>query len=419
MTRRLAVAGATAALVGAVGAAVLLARGGDEPSRPHDARAQPRLDIERVARRVERLRGLRFDRLPRLVVVDAREMRRVSASLSRAVEPREDRAERIALTQTAMVDPDSVDAVRALAYEPLGMFSPGRPDRVYLLGEMLRHDPSEAEVVLVHELVHALEHQNMGLGDAEIRVFDDRGMAKLSVGEGSATLVEAMYRIRHGGYAGPVGDVLRIPERIGAHAPAAVTLYAFPYTAGARYVHALKRRGGWRAIANAHRRPPRSTAEVLGARPLRRPGGSVRLPRLRAPWRLLARGDFGAAVTYALTVVRGGHGELLGGHEIARRVRAGRIAVWTRGSERCPLPCRDRAVTAISLRVAGARAARTLRRSLESALGELGHVRRAGARRLRIDDGSAAFALRGSRLALVFAPSGSAAERLAQASARR
>jgi hypothetical protein len=420
--RRAAIA-VTAAGLAAAGVALLLTGGdgdgGDERPQRSRAPAHHGLHVDRTARRVERLRGLRFDRVPRLVVVGRREMRRLARSLAPAREPAQERAERIVLTQTAMTDPESLGALDAVADEPVGLFSSEHPDRVYLHGELVRQDPREAEVTLAHELVHALEHQNVGLDQPVAGVLDDSGMAELAVVEGSATLVEAMYRIRHRGYAGPVDVVLRMTDRRDRTVPAAA-LYGFPYSVGSRYVLALRRRGGWRAVARARRRPPRSTAEVLGAARRGRPAASPALPRLGAPWQRLARGGFGAAAAYALLSGFGERAKAAAARRMARSIRAGSMAVWTRGRSRCALPCRDRAVAAVAVRAGSARAARTMRRRLEASLNELADVRPAGARGgpLRIEDGGAAFARRGSTLTLVFAPSASLAARLARAPAR-
>lgn len=109
--------------------------------------------------------------------------------------------------------------------------------------------------VLLHELVHALQDQRFDLrGEAlHAQPDTDRGRARAALVEGDAvlTMIEAL------GEAGDrvrpmlTPDWSRRPERVLA------------YSAGARFVAALRERGGWEEVNRAYEDPPRTTEEIL------------------------------------------------------------------------------------------------------------------------------------------------------------
>ncbi len=110
--------------------------------------------------------------------------------------------------------------------------------------------------VIIHEMVHALQDQHFGLeklhqddGD------DDAELAKAALIEGDATftMIEVLKK-----------DQPKVTAMLDAPLEKAKNLRnAFLYAQGARYVRALKERGGWDAVNNAYRFPPESTADVL------------------------------------------------------------------------------------------------------------------------------------------------------------
>jgi uncharacterized iron-regulated protein len=110
--------------------------------------------------------------------------------------------------------------------------------------------------VLIHEMVHALQDQNFGLdklhdpGDA-----DDAALAKAALIEGDATftMIEVLKK-----------DQPKVAAILDAPLEKAKDLRkAFLYAQGARFVKALKDRGGWEAVNDAYRFSPGTTAEIL------------------------------------------------------------------------------------------------------------------------------------------------------------
>jgi hypothetical protein len=129
----------------------------------------------------------------------------------------------------------------------------------------------------VHELVHALQDQRLGLGESyEKERTADADNAFRAVVEGDATLAMLAHALRQQGIplsaatAGiqQMGDYLDLNALVRGEklddAPAIlrVTLVA-PYLRGLQFVAAVQGRGGWPAVNNAHRRPPVTSEQVL------------------------------------------------------------------------------------------------------------------------------------------------------------
>jgi uncharacterized iron-regulated protein len=110
--------------------------------------------------------------------------------------------------------------------------------------------------VLIHEMVHALQDQHFNLSKLHQATFEDDaelGRAALVEGDATFTMIELLKKEQP-----PVLKMLDAPL-----VKARNLQKAFLYSQGARYVKALKERGGWPAVNAAYRFPPGSTAEVL------------------------------------------------------------------------------------------------------------------------------------------------------------
>lgn len=132
--------------------------------------------------------------------------------------------------------------------------------------------------IVVHELVHTLQDQHFNLQAhlAPGKLQGDELAAFMALAEGDATLVELSYLLSSlGGIE--FESVLRDPQTLetmlfgtqgkslGAHSlsvPAFQDSVSFRYLSGALFVAALYRKGGWQAVNDAYRNPPRTTAEI-------------------------------------------------------------------------------------------------------------------------------------------------------------
>jgi hypothetical protein len=268
--------------------------------------------IRAVEADVERLRGLRFQRQ---VPVTVESPAKVAAQLLRELDNETNKADvrrqghAMALLGELPQSTDLYELLRSLQAESvLGFYVPGKPPakgRLYVRSD---HglDPF-TRFVLSHELTHAVtdQHYDLTLSDRlEAANASDRGAAYSGLVEGDATVTMQLYLDR----------VLSQSERDSAArvsaaqstkrmdtAPAAVREYLqFPYSAGAAFVAALYRRGGWDAVNRAYRDPPTSTEQLLHPElylDRRDAPQAVHVPDLRAAlgssWRQGTRTEWG------------------------------------------------------------------------------------------------------------------------------
>jgi hypothetical protein len=239
--------------------------------------------IAESARRVEEIRGRRFDRPVPAVEIDAKELEtvlkeklgeglpappretlRTLAALG-FVEDAPDLLERLLSFYVSQVaafyDPDHgrFSVVRG-AIDELGAESAG-------MGERLLYS---------HELMHALQDQFLRLGP-RMKALKDDGDAALALQcllEGEATLV----MVRAALADLPVGDSEEAEEMIApllsagalekSGIPSDVPAFFvdqlfFPYTEGTAWVRKAWKRGGWAEIDRLWKNPPTSTSQIL------------------------------------------------------------------------------------------------------------------------------------------------------------
>jgi hypothetical protein len=146
-----------------------------------------------------------------------------------------------------------------------------RPERrrLYAVSAERRLTPAN-QLVLAHELRHALQDQYMGVHDLlgpEIGDFDDRRLAVMSLLEGDATLVMERFLLRRlPVQTEDLGELaeLAVPEAALPGVPPVLREQVVqPYLAGRALVQALWKRGGWAEVRQAWQRPPESMEQVL------------------------------------------------------------------------------------------------------------------------------------------------------------
>jgi hypothetical protein len=412
-----------AAFAVAVGAGVVsLATEGDGAG----ASAAPGLPpTEQVARRVEAVRGLRFKEIPRVEVLSAEQLeRRLEAvaeeemsSLGEDVRRQAAAAEQ--LMRLAGVIDEQGGAEHLATGEDAeigGVYVPSL-GRIFLVDEAVEADRREAEIILAHELTHALEDQAFGSFERPPSPFTDRATARQAVLEGSATLTEIRYGIRHLGAKPPAERVLKRQreELSDAELPPALRLaVTFPYVTGGHFADQLfDRERGWELVNRALRRPPRTTETIFhphrfgkAERPATPAVGAG--DALGDGWSAIGRAELGELDTRALLRVGVDADDAARG---AAGWAGGAFAVWAR-DEGCRGACRDRSAALLAWRWDGPRDATEFARALARYVAEgVGGDREGGA--WRVGRGWAAMRRSGRATSLAFAPSVQAAARLA------
>jgi hypothetical protein len=142
-----------------------------------------------------------------------------------------------------------------------------------------------AEMVAVHELMHAMQDQHFRIGERTkaLRNDTDAGMAYHALLEGEAAgrpvVLHGSQRFGLNSAAGvDLDQVIKNDAMVNALLSAAaneqgaidpstpkyfVESLKFPYLQGIKFVVAAYRRGGWKELDRIHADPPRSTREVL------------------------------------------------------------------------------------------------------------------------------------------------------------
>jgi hypothetical protein len=271
-----------------------------------------------IARRVEALRDLRFERVPEPVAVTPEQARREGLrDLDRTYPEARRRADERMLKLLGVIEPDA--DFRELTEQLFGEGVAGYYDpRTKRLRTVKGADSGSrvlAEIVLAHELTHALEDQRYRL--EELGGGDDHGLAYLALVEGTATVMMYRYADRHFTAEEAIGGLAASAFQDPGSLPPFVTAQlVFPYVGGQAFVDDLLRRAGgrWDLVDTAYRlRPPASTEQVMhpgayieGDAPAR-----VRLrlrPVLGPGWRRRAAGVFGELQTRELMAAAGGGG---------------------------------------------------------------------------------------------------------------
>ncbi|MHB8381048.1 MAG: hypothetical protein ACYDC3_01730 [Candidatus Binataceae bacterium] len=128
------------------------------------------------------------------------------------------------------------------------------------------------EMLLAHELTHALQDQNFNLGDRleALKDEDDRALALKSVAEGDATIAGLAY------VTGTMSDATldsinaqlgELPKVFAEETPGTPlglsTPLLFQYSAGVKFVGEAYRRGGWSAVDALYAKPPESSHQII------------------------------------------------------------------------------------------------------------------------------------------------------------
>ncbi len=373
-----------------------------------------------VARRVARIRGLEFKRVPKPEVVDSDYLNRLGErEFERAGGRKRIGADEAAARITGLLAPDeqleslygSTGDLAAAAYDT-------ERDRLYVVSDAVVPNRALVEFVLAHELDHALEDERYGLPDIE-RLDDDAALAQTALTEGSATSVMVDYGASYLSPTELLGATAGVDDGTAGVPKFAVDQLLWTYLQGNDFVAELRGlAGGWKLVdyAIAHREPA-STEQILhptkyvhDERPLptRVDGTALR----QAGWRPADRSVLGEY----------GTGQMLGvgaDKAVALRAAAGwggdSYELWRRSAHPagCEAPCRSDLVLAMAWRwdspQAAAQFGRAVPTYVEQGLGGEAQGRDAW----RVEDGYVALAVGGQRSGLVFAPTAALARRVA------
>jgi hypothetical protein len=238
-------------------------------------------DLAAPMRAVEAVRQLEFTGPVEQRSIDRGELRRhLLEELGRSTAGVDDYLAILELAQLVEPDPALLDRLFELYEAQVLAFYDPREHVYYSLKQPpdgLEPNETMERMVVVHELVHALQDQHFSIGEAMKRSERnwEQQLAYHAVIEGEATLVMLAEMLAQLGQ--PLESIIGNEEVFNGMASLArsesggtaaapryfVESMMFPYVQGLRFVAHAFRDGGWDAVTALHANPPRSTAEVL------------------------------------------------------------------------------------------------------------------------------------------------------------
>lgn len=158
--------------------------------------------------------------------------------------------------------------LQVMRSELLGFYEPH--DKTMFIGADVRG--KELDATLSHELVHALQDQHYGL-DKLLDWSDDAGdwqgaVHALAEGDATSAMIDALFADKQVQAPDLPDSVMDLQSALSAGSvqgvpPIIKRSVVAPYVDGLSFVNALRRRGGWSAVAEAWQRLPTSTEQVL------------------------------------------------------------------------------------------------------------------------------------------------------------
>lgn len=231
--------------------------------------------VETIARRVEKIRRLRFEKLPKPRVVSAATARKEGlADLDRGYPERRRRIEEEIYKLLGLLGArDDIREISGsiLSEQVAGYYDP-RSGALRIVDGGAPANRVLDETTLAHELVHALEDQRFDLRTDDLEAAGDEAFAYAALVEGTATALMTEYERLHfrpeEALGGAAASAFGAPSTDDLP-PFVLAQLLFPYLGGQEFVNELYSTGGdsWRLVDLAHRvRPPASTEQVLHPR---------------------------------------------------------------------------------------------------------------------------------------------------------
>lgn len=237
--------------------------------------------LDEAQKRVETLRGKKFVRTVERATMPRSELRRYLTQQIVASAGSTEKYRRILETmQFVEPDPQLVESMLKLYEAQVLAFYDPETHRYYSLDAPPAGLPTNAyldDLVVVHELTHALQDQRFDAGAKIAKMEDDwdRELAYHALLEGEATLVMLEDLLDKMGQPlravlaekGSLDNLMKAADMtagVPADAPRfLVESMKFPYLDGLKFVVEAYRRNGWRGVDALHDDPPQSSEEVL------------------------------------------------------------------------------------------------------------------------------------------------------------
>ena len=290
--------------------------GGEDEAEP--VRIPPVAPVATIAERVQEVRGVRFEQLPEPETVTPAQARAEGlAALDDEYPPREREADVAVMRLLGLIGDDvDLEQVYSSIYETqvAGYYDVVRK-RLRIVAGAAQASRANAEIILAHELNHALEDQVFGYDVDDVAGLDDRALAYTAFVEGTASAVMFEYAARHFSseevLVGLLASGFTPPGNIPSFLQARLS---WPYIGGQVFAERLfQAAGDWTLIdIGLRRRPPASTEQVMHPDAYLRFEDPVAVrvgdPDLGEGWRTVTSGTLGEWQTAEVLREAGGTG---------------------------------------------------------------------------------------------------------------
>lgn len=230
------------------------------PSGPPIDPAQLQQEVAALSRYVEQQRGLTFKSPVQASVLDDQAF---ADRLSQELTPEQLQQQAAMLQMLGLVPPgtDPADAIRqALIEGVLGWYDAAGKELVVRGGTM----DDDVRQVLVHELTHALDDQNLNLNRPE---YDERkdeiAFGFRALVEGDAVRIERAWHDANNPTGRPPSDQATPPANGADPEDVVKAQLGSPYVLGSRMVNDLLARGGQAKLDGTFAAPPDTSEQVL------------------------------------------------------------------------------------------------------------------------------------------------------------
>lgn len=239
-------------------------------------------DVRKIQEEVARMRGLDFQAPVKADVQKPETLKKMIRKSFDEEASAEEMAKQEKVIKAFGLIPETYELRKALIKfmsEQIGGFYDPEKKELFLIERPLGGGPEQKmndEMVMAHELHHALQDQNFGLdrwfdvlGDHEDRIQAYKGLI-----EGEAQLVGMTYLFRKMGRGkADMRQLNRMQEMMMKMSPEGKKFLSvppylienmmFPYTQGAEFVQDLQRKFGWQGLNKFFNDPPSSTEQIL------------------------------------------------------------------------------------------------------------------------------------------------------------
>jgi hypothetical protein len=389
-------------------------------------------EVAPIARRVETIRGIRFEKLPKPQVVTPEQTRETSLRELDEHYPSERRdtdAQLLALLGLVPPGTDLRDIFGDVSGEQVAGYYDTRRERLAVVSGPAAENRTIAEITLAHELTHALEDERFDLREDEPKGADDGSTAYSALVEGSATAVMQDYTRRYVSPAAAISSAFSALGAVGSTEgipPYLQRSLEFSYTGGLAFIQALRDEGsGWKLVDRAFEsKPPVSSEQIIHPdkyihfeRPVRVGIGDL---GLGTGWDRKVRGTIGELDTQELIRLADSL-SVADAETAASGWGGGSYQLWTNDSAAgdCDAPCRSAAVMVLRWAWDTPGDAREFDAALPVYVARGLDGEPAGAARWNVGDGGAAISIGpGDTTTLVLAPSPDEAARVARSASR-